>query len=47
MIKRVLGTCLVCERPGRLNRAALLTSAVANKPLREDAIFTHKESSQR
>ena len=43
----VYQACLVCERPGRLNRAALLTSAVANKPLREEAIFIHKKSSQR
>lgn len=38
---------LVCERLGRRNNAALLTSAVANKPLREEATFIYKDSSQK
>ena len=38
--------CAVCERLRRRNNAALLTSAVANKPLREEATFTYKDSSQ-
>ena len=43
----VYQACLVRERLRRRNNAALLTSAVAKKPLREEATFTYKDSSRK